>query len=137
MYYLVLVCVQVWMTIWFVYYTASQYNSAVAILQGLDGYGKQGFYLVFTYRLLSLATWIALPSILHTNPTFINTVQYLKKKPKVLSYLNLSYSILYILLLVPQLTFVSMAGIPTIINKVVPSLPWYDANSKVCTYFIN
>jgi len=127
-YYVAMLCLQIWLCVWFIYFTASKFNSAVALLQGFDRYGQVEATL--PNSLLSLALWIVLPLVVHGNRTFINTLDYLRKRDKTRKFLGILYCALFLLLIAPQVVFVSFIGIPTIINSIVPMLPWASPTSN-------
>jgi hypothetical protein len=93
-YYLILVAFQFWFTSWLVYFSAVQFNLAVAILHGLDQIIFSSLWLVFPYILYKKAE------------SLVNTIDYVvRHKAAPMTLLNVGYAVLFVLVLTPQVLF--------------------------------
>eukprot|EP01125_Pyxidicula_operculata_P002442 TRINITY_DN12305_c0_g1_i1.p1 TRINITY_DN12305_c0_g1~~TRINITY_DN12305_c0_g1_i1.p1 ORF type:complete len:376 (+),score=20.97 TRINITY_DN12305_c0_g1_i1:40-1167(+) len=116
--FLVLMMFQLWFVIWLIYYTSTKFNVAIGIVHGFDA-------IMFFFL------WILVPYTFAKNSSnFVNTMTYLKsEKLRTFGVFRVAYLILLFFLLLLQLLYGSLVGIPFIQANISPILPWSSANT--------
>jgi len=117
--YLISFSLFLWFSIWKSYYIGKKYNTAVALLRGLDTI----MYIFF---------WIYVPFIIHKRcRPLINSIQYVDTVLHISGRLSVIYGVTFLFLLLPQLIYTAMISLDTVSQKIAPAIPWPNPSHTV------